>query len=156
MIPIIFFLGMNSQEHIWFQVTQTILDYVFVFLLLHFGLKMISQRVHNRRKVLITGLSIEGVHVISFFMWYFFVLYALGGFIIEILFLFIVPYFIIYLLHTQHAGNEASPTDQKSYLSTRKAFLLYLISVPPALILSSLLTSVLFNLIGIQNFFIFF
>jgi hypothetical protein len=163
MIPIILFLGLNPPELVLFEIFQTIFDFVFIFLLLYIGMKQIRPEAYSHKKVLITCLGIEGVHMVSSFMWYFFVLYAIGGFIIELLFLFIVPYFVIYLFYTPHSNNLGSSimkqreetTSSERFLSTGRALLLYVCSVPPALIISSVLTSTLFNLIGMHNTFIF-
>ncbi len=163
MIPIILFLGLNAQEYLVFQIVQTILDYLFVFLILYAVLKKINPDAYTRRKALLTALGIEGVHVISSFTWYFLALYAMGGLLIELIFLFLVPFFVIYLLYTQNAENLNSdsmktnndPINQTPYLSTGKSWLLHALTVPPALLLSSFLTSIVFNLLGIQNHFIF-
>jgi len=163
MIPIILFLGLDPQGFVILQIVQTLLDYVFVFLLIYIVLKKLNPHAYDRKKTLITALGIEGIHVLSSFMWYFLVLYAIGGFIIELLFLFLVPFFVIYLLYTQNSDsmkigskeNGAQSISSNPYLSTGKSWLLYACSVPPAFVLSCLLTSVILNLIGIQNTFIF-
>lgn len=163
MIPIILFLGLDLQGYLIFQIVQTILDYWFVFLILFLLLKKFTPHVYNRRKLIITCLGIEGVHVVSSFIWYFFVYYAIGGFIIELLFLFLVPYFIIYLLYTPHSETLENPPLEKNvepmvrthYLSTGRSWLFYACSIPPSLLLSSFLTSALLNLFGIYNVFIF-
>ena len=163
MIPIILFIGLSPQEFVYFQIVQTILDFLFVYLLIFFVLKRLNDHAYNRNKVLLTALGIEGIHAISAFMWYFFVFYAIGGFIIELLFLFIIPYLFIYLLYTPYSESPESeskkkteqPNDQSSFLSTGRAFLLYLCSVLPAFFLSAFLTSTLFNLLGMHNYFIF-
>ena len=163
MIPIILFLGLDPQGFIIFQIVQTLIDYGFIFLLIYLVLKKLNPHAYDRKKLLITALGIEGIHVISSFMCYFLVLYAMGGFIIELLFLFLVPFFVIYLLYTQNSDslgkgiekNEVQSRNSSPYLSTGKCWLLYACSVPPALILSCLFTSVFLNLIGIQNTFIF-
>lgn len=142
---------------------QTCLDFVFVFILLSVLLNKINPQAYNRRKLLITALSIEGVHVISSFLWYFLVLYAIGGFIIELLFLFLIPFFVIYLFYTQNSeslNTSSTDTDDNSstvnpYLSTGQSWLVYLLSVPPALIASCFLTSFVLNLLGVYNIFIF-
>ena len=163
MIPIIVFLGLDPQGFVIFQIVQTIINFMFVFLLISFVLMKLNPHASDWRKLLITALSIEGIYVISFFICYFLMLYAMGGFIIELLFLFLVPFFVIYLLYTQNSDslgkgiekNKVPSRNSSPYLSTGKCWLLYACSVPPALILSCLLTSVILNLFGIQNTFIF-
>jgi len=163
MIPIIFFLGLDPQGYLIFQIVQTLLDFGFIFLLIYLVLKKLNPHAYDRKKILITALGIEGIHLISSFMWYFLSLYALGGFIIELLFLFLVPFFVIYLLYTQSSDSRESDSkkdknpsiNSSPYLSTGQSWLMYAFSVPPALILSCLLTSVFLNLVGIQNTFIF-
>lgn len=163
MIPIIVFLGLDPQGFVIFQIVQTIINFIFVFLLISFVLKKLTHAAYNWRKLLITALSIEGIYVISFFICYLLVLYAMAGFIIELLFLFLVPFFVIYLLYSQSSAslgkgiekNEVQSSNSSPYLSTGKCWLLYACSIPPALILSCLLTSVILNLVGIHNTFIF-
>ncbi|MHA1265057.1 MAG: hypothetical protein ACTSRS_07445 [Candidatus Helarchaeota archaeon] len=163
MIPIILFLGFSPEIYVWFQIVQTGLDYLLVFSFLYTVLQKLNPSAYNRKKLLLTALGIEGVHVISFFMWFFLVYYAIGGFIIELIFLFIVPFFVIYLFYTpdtetlkQFDNEEAIPQSTSfPFLSTSKAWLLYICSVLPALLLSSLLSSILFNLFGFHNVFIF-
>jgi uncharacterized membrane protein YfcA len=163
MIPVILFLGMNPTELLFFQITQTLLDYVLVTCLIYVLLRKINPRAYKRRKLLITALGVEGVHIGSSFLWYFFVLYAIGGFIIELIFLIFVPYLVIYLLYTPYSSNSGRNSEkqnittenQQRTLSTGKSFLVYLLGVVPALILSCTLTSVFFNLAGIENTFIF-
>jgi len=162
MIPVILFLGMNPQELLLFQIVQTILDYGLVYLLLFVVLKKINPQSYKVSKLLITALCIEGVYVAASLLWYFFVHYGIGGFFIELIFLLLVPYLVIYLLYTPTSdvlkkaskGEGGRPLNQERYLSTGKSFLLYLLSVIPAFIISCTLTSVFFNLFGIYNVFI--
>lgn len=163
MIPIILFLGMSSSELLLFEIVQTLLDYLFISLIAFAFLKKLFPEIYNLKKILLTALCIEGVYFGTFCIWYFFVHYGIGGFIIELLFLFIVPYIVIYLFYTPYATHKEeahldknkSQITSSSSLSTGKSAILYLVSIPPALFLSCLLTSVIFNLIGIHNIFIF-
>ncbi|MBD3228910.1 MAG: hypothetical protein GF329_12045 [Candidatus Lokiarchaeota archaeon] len=160
MIPPIFFLGLNNQELIIFEIVQTILDLGLNFLLIYFGLRKLGQRKYNFKEILISIILIEAVHVISFFMWWFFVLYAIAGFFLLFIFYFSAPYFVIYIQYTPNyepTDTELQNEDskKKTSLSIKKAISLYVISVPPSLILSSILTSLLFNLFGFYNFFAF-
>lgn len=172
MISTIFFLGLNAQEQILFQVIQTILDYSFNVLLIYLIFSKIAQKKYSLRTVLFTGLIVEAVHVASFLSWYFLVLYAMGGFIIIIIFSFLAPYFVFYVQFSSNSNpddesEENSETEESKFkkkgkkqnnqeigLSIKKTILSYISTVPPALVVSSLLTCGLLNLLGIQNFFI--
>jgi Ca2+/Na+ antiporter len=156
MIPPIFFLGLNNQQLILFEIVQTIFDLGLNFLLIFLVLKKIGKE-YGLKDILITIVFIELVHLLSFFMWWFFVLYAIAGFILLLIFYFFAPYFVIYIQYTPNYDNNSEKKDdskQKRRLSIKKGILLYVLSVPFALILSNLFTSLLFNLFGMYNFFI--
>lgn len=156
MIPPIFFLGLNNQELILFEIVQTIFDLWLNFLLIFLVLKKVGKD-YGLKDILISIVFIELVHVLSFFMWWFFVLYAIAGFILLLIFYFFAPYFVIYIQYTPNYVSNSEKKDdskQKRSLSIKKGILLYVLSVPPALILSCLFTSLLFNLFGMYNFFI--
>ena len=146
MIPSIFFLGFSLPEAFWFQVVQTGLDVIFTVLLLGFVHGKVAGQKSSWKKFFITALMVQGVHAITFFLWYFFVLYAVAGFVILIIFYFFAPYFIVHLMYVKKNGREG--------LLTNQTIKLYVASVPPSIVLSALLSSVLFNLAGIENFFI--
>ncbi len=146
MIPSIFFLGFNLMEACWFQIVQTGLDIAFTVVLLGLTHERIAREKSSWKKPLITGLMVQGVHAVTFFLWSFFVLYAVAGFVILIVFYFFAPYFIVHLMYVKRTGREG--------LLTNQTIKFYVASVPPSILLSALLSSVLFNLMGIENFFI--
>ena len=154
MIPIVFFLGLNLYEMLLFQTLQTILDFGLIILFLYLILKKIDQNNYSIKKILFIGLTIEGMHVVSFFMWYVFVLYAAGGIVMIIVFLFFAPYIAIYLIFSYNS-NEKSGNVEDSQMPLKNIIINYFVSVPPALILSCIIVSVFFNLFGITNVFIF-
>ncbi|TFF94154.1 MAG: hypothetical protein EU544_04860 [Promethearchaeota archaeon] len=133
-------------ELIAFQIVQTVFDYAFNVLLLALIFKYVLKKECAIRKILIVGAFIEVFHIISSFMWYFFVLYAIAGFILTILFYFVFPYFAVHLGFVKRENREEGLTSVESLK-------LYVLSVPFSVIASVLLASLIFNLIGIHNFF---
>jgi len=144
MIPIVFFLGMNLNELFLFQLLQTLLDYGLNVLFLYLVINKVLKKEYDWKKILLTGVGIELVHVISFFMWYMFVLYAAGGIVLMILFVFFAPYFVIYVQYTHD-----------SEFSLKEVLVLYFASVPSALILGLTIISLSFIVAGIPVTFVF-
>ena len=78
---------------------------------------------------------------------YYLVLYAIAGFPLLIIFGLTLAFFAIYFSYVRNEKRNA--------LSMKNTLVVHLTSIIPAVILSSILSSLLFNLMGIQNFFIF-
>jgi len=144
MFPIVFFLGMSFNEMLLFQVLQTLVDYGLNVLFLYLVIKKVLKKEYSLKKILLTGMGIELIHTLSFFMWYMFVLYAAGGIVLMIFFMFFAPYFVIYVQYTHD-----------SEFSLKEVLVLYFASVPSALILGLTILSLSFILAGIPVTFVF-
>ena len=148
MIPIAFFLGMNYHELLLFQVLHSILDFGLNVLFLYLVINKVLKKEYSFKKILLTGVGIELIHILSFFMWYMFVLYAAGGIVLMILFVFFAPYFVIYVQYTYSRNGE-------SEFSLKEVLVLYFASVPSALVLGLTIISLSFILAGIPVTFMF-
>ena len=96
------------------------------------------------KKLLITAIIMEIGNLITSLMWIWFILFILAGFLLLIIFYFMVPLSIMYLRYYK-----------KSEFSELKVMILFATTFMPATFISMFLTSVLLNMIGIQNYFAF-
>lgn len=147
MIPAPFFLGFNTFELVLFELAQTAINYILVIFLLRLVLRRYLANEPDVKKILFTGIYVEVCNTISTFFWYYLVLYAIAGFPLLIIFGLTLPFFAIYFSYVRNEKRNA--------LSMKNTLVVHLTSIIPAVILSSILSSLLFNLMGIQNFFIF-
>lgn len=147
MIPAPFFLGFNTFELLIFEVIQTLINFVLVLILLKVVfIKLLTQEIGNK-KLITTAIYVEICNIISSFLWYYLVLYAIAGFPLLIIVFLCLPYFAIYFNFVN--DQEVGPLSPKDTLKVH-----LLVSVP-AVIISSILSSIILNLIGISNFFFF-
>ncbi|MGV9173035.1 MAG: hypothetical protein ACOC44_16665 [Promethearchaeia archaeon] len=147
MIPTPFFLGFNTIELVFFELTQTALNLVLGVILLQAILQRYDSRRLSKKRILLTAVSVELCNIFSSFFWYYLVLYAIAGFPLLVILMLTLPFFAIYF---NYVNNQEGVV-----LSMKNTLIVHLVSVIPAIILSSILSSLLFNLIGIRNFFIF-
>ena len=145
-LPLEFFPGLSTLELMLFNVIQSLFSYFFfVFLMyLAFWLMKKSRTEIDLKKILSIGLIIEIFNIITSLLWILFILFVLVGVVVQFLFYFMVPATIVYLAY------YSKPEFKES-----KVLFLYIVAFLPSLILSTLLTSVFLNLVGIHNYFVF-
>ena len=147
-VPIIFFPGLSLEEYAWFTIIQSALS-----LLLMVGFSWVVSRSFkedknalNLRTITITALLIEGGNILTSISWVILVLFVLAGFLFLAFLYALVPYFIIHL--TLHEQEDIK-------VKTRNVLFLYLFCFIPSFLVSMSLTSVIFNLFGVKNHFLF-
>jgi len=152
--PFVFFPGLDSTQLVLFEVVQTMFD-IFMFL----GFSYLSLLVfsnwkhatflnrqesrHELKKLAKIVLEIEIGNVIVAFTWYILVLGALVGLVVLVILFFGVPFSIIYMHYYKNG-----------YFSEGMVILLYTCTFIPALAASIAVTSGLFTIAGIPNYFI--
>ena len=146
MIPSYFFLGLNLVGYIIFSVIQTIFHQILLNLLLNLGswILMKDDSKIDRKDIILTSLIIELGNFINSFVIYLFIYTGLFGILLFLLIYFMFPFIILYLRYYE-----------KDRIPERKIFLLYFVSVPASFIISIVCTSIILNLLGFQNRFLF-
>jgi len=146
LIPSYFFLGLNLVGYIIFSVIQTTFHQILLNLLLYLGFWLIlkDNSKIDRKDILITSLIIELCNSINSFVMYLFMYTGLFGILLFLLIFFMLPFIILYLRYYE-----------KDKISERKIFLLYFVSIPASFIISIVSTSIILNLLGFQNRFLF-
>ena len=153
--PFLLFPGLDSTQLVLFEVVQTLFDFFMFLGFSYLSLSVFSKWKHanflNRqdtrhelKKLAKIVLEIEIGNVIVAFTWYILVLGALVGIVVLLILFFGVPFSIIYM-HYYKKGS----------FSEVMVILLYICTVIPALAASMALTSGLFTIAGVKNYFIF-
>jgi hypothetical protein len=147
LIPSYFFLGLDFVGFIIFSIIQTLLNQILLNLLLYLGFWLFikDNTKIDRKDILLTSLIIELCNFINSFVMYLFIYTGLFGILLFLLIFFMFPFIILYLRYYE-----------KDKISERKIFLLYFVSIPASFIISIVCTSIILNLLGFQNRFLFF
>lgn len=98
----------------------------------------------DKKNILLTSGIIELCNFINSFVVYLYIYLALYGVLVFLLIFFMFPFIILYLRYYE-----------KDNISEFKIFLLYFISIPASFFISILCASVILNLLGFQNTFLF-
>ena len=146
MIPAYFFLGLPLIGYFIFSIIQTIIYLILLILLLYLGFWILIKDISkiDKKDILLTSVIIELCNFINSFVVYLYVYLALYGVLIFLLIFFMFPFIILYLRYYE-----------KDKISEVKIFLLYFISIPASFFISIICASVILNLLGFQNIFLF-
>lgn len=152
-MPFQFWLGLDALAMVLFQVLQTAAS-VAIFTGLLFTLltrTRLRRRLPGRegratlRKVVGTGVLMEAVNLATAFLWYYLVLYAVGGFVMLLLFYACLPY----LVFSYQYEKKPEHFTQKTLVG------LYVLTYLPATLLGQVLVSAAFTAAGFPTWFVF-
>lgn len=147
-LPTIMFPGLGTIELILFQTLQTALNITIFFLILYFIEKYFITKREKRegpdkRRIITTIISCEISNICVSVLWIFLTLFALVGFVSLLLLYFAMPFMLIYLQYYD------KPNLKEPFVA-----IIYLSSFMVAFLISATITSTIFNLIGIENYFV--